>query len=259
MTMDEAVQLIAERAAKGPSKPKGRRARRRQEGRGDDKPPREAKAKAAQAEGQAQASAKPAGPERRRSRFQDLERCPANPKTARREREPAEQARDSRLSAHRRRQGRQARDRARLRIKGSDRIALKRLLAEMAEEGLLAGNRKGFKERGNLPPVTVLRSSPATRTASWSPSLSTWDAAEGERPRALVLRRAARPVGRAGARPGRPHPGAADPARGRATSPATATRPSRSSACRASSAGCSASSAPRRAAAASSIPSTARS
>jgi ribonuclease R len=41
-------------------------------------------------------------------------------------------------------------------IKGPDRVALKALLAEMAEEGLLQGNRKGFKEPGALPPVTVM-------------------------------------------------------------------------------------------------------
>src|SRR5262245_29226291 len=41
-------------------------------------------------------------------------------------------------------------------IKAGDRVALKQLLAEMAEEGLLSGNRKGFKEPGALPPVAVL-------------------------------------------------------------------------------------------------------
>jgi ribonuclease R len=41
-------------------------------------------------------------------------------------------------------------------IKGPERIALKQLLAEMTEEGLLEGNRKGFKQPGTLPPVTVL-------------------------------------------------------------------------------------------------------
>jgi ribonuclease R len=41
-------------------------------------------------------------------------------------------------------------------VKGGDRIALKQLLAEMTEEGLLSGNRKGFKEPGALPPVGVL-------------------------------------------------------------------------------------------------------
>ena len=41
-------------------------------------------------------------------------------------------------------------------VKGGDRIALKRLLAEMTEEGLLSGNRKRFKEPGILPPVAVI-------------------------------------------------------------------------------------------------------
>ena len=42
-------------------------------------------------------------------------------------------------------------------LKGGDRVALKSLLAEMAEEGLLQGNRKGFKERGHLPPGSLPR------------------------------------------------------------------------------------------------------
>jgi ribonuclease R len=41
-------------------------------------------------------------------------------------------------------------------VKGDDRVALKQLLAEMTEEGLLSGNRKAFKEPGALPPVAVL-------------------------------------------------------------------------------------------------------
>ncbi len=41
-------------------------------------------------------------------------------------------------------------------VKGGDRIALKQLLAEMTEEGLLSGNRKSFKQPGTLPPVAVL-------------------------------------------------------------------------------------------------------
>ncbi len=41
-------------------------------------------------------------------------------------------------------------------VKGEDRVALKRLLAEMTEEGLLEGNRKSFKKPGTLPPVAVL-------------------------------------------------------------------------------------------------------
>jgi ribonuclease R len=41
-------------------------------------------------------------------------------------------------------------------IKAGDRVALKQLLAEMADEGLLSGNRKGFRQPGALPSVTVL-------------------------------------------------------------------------------------------------------
>jgi ribonuclease R len=41
-------------------------------------------------------------------------------------------------------------------VKGGDRVALKQLLAEMTEDGLLSGNRKGFQQPGTLPPVAVL-------------------------------------------------------------------------------------------------------
>jgi ribonuclease R len=41
-------------------------------------------------------------------------------------------------------------------VKAGDRIALKQLLAEMADEGLLSGSRKGFRRPGALPPVAVL-------------------------------------------------------------------------------------------------------
>jgi ribonuclease R len=72
-------------------------------------------------------------------------------------------------------------------VKGGDRIALKGLLAEMAEEGLLAGNRKGFKERGHLPPVAVLQIVARDADGELIAEPVTWDRVEGERPRALVL------------------------------------------------------------------------
>ena len=81
-------------------------------------------------------------------------------------------------------------------VRGGDRIALKALLAEMAEEGLLAGNRKGFKERGHLPPVTVLEIVARDGDGELIGEPVVWDAAEGERPRALVL--TPRSSGRAG-------------------------------------------------------------
>ena len=37
-------------------------------------------------------------------------------------------------------------------IGGAERIDLKRLLAEMADDGTLAGNRKGLHKKGGLPP-----------------------------------------------------------------------------------------------------------
>ena len=72
-------------------------------------------------------------------------------------------------------------------IKGGDRIALKAMLGEMAAAGLLAGNRKGFKERGHLPPVAVLEIVARDAEGELIGEPVVWDAAEGERPRALVL------------------------------------------------------------------------
>jgi ribonuclease R len=72
-------------------------------------------------------------------------------------------------------------------VKGGDRVALKGLLAEMAQEGLLRGNRKGFKEHGHLPPVAVLEIVARDADGELIAEPVVWDAAEGERPRALVL------------------------------------------------------------------------
>jgi ribonuclease R len=83
-------------------------------------------------------------------------------------------------------------------LKGGDRLALKALLAEMAKEGLLRGNRRSFKEVGRLPPVAVVDI--VARDADGEPigEPAVWDAADGARPRVLVL--ADRGSGR-GARP----------------------------------------------------------
>jgi ribonuclease R len=89
-------------------------------------------------------------------------------------------------------------------IKGGDRIALKALLAEMAEEGVIAGNRKGFKERGHLPPVAVLEIVARDVDGELIAEPAVWDAAEGERPRALILAK------RGGPRSGEPALGLGD-------------------------------------------------
>ena len=116
LTMDEAVQLIAERAAKGPSKPRAGARKPRQEGRATCKPAANGKAKPAKPKAKSKRKGKASrpAPERRRSRLQDPH--DGGPQTQRSppRRGPAEQARHPRLPAHRRHQGRQARDRARL-------------------------------------------------------------------------------------------------------------------------------------------------
>ena len=43
------------------------------------------------------------------------------------------------------------------RLKGQEKIALKKLLADMAEEGLIDGKKSAYHRMGGLPKVTVLR------------------------------------------------------------------------------------------------------
>jgi ribonuclease R len=88
-------------------------------------------------------------------------------------------------------------------VKGNDRAALKRLLAEMADEGLLSGNRKGFKEPGTLPPVAVIEIVARDADGDLIAEPASWDGA-GERPRILVL------PARGKARAGEPAPGQGD-------------------------------------------------
>jgi ribonuclease R len=89
-------------------------------------------------------------------------------------------------------------------VRGGDRVALKNLLNEMAEEGLLSGNRKGFKERGKMPPVAVLEIVARDADGELIGEPAVWDASEGERPRVLVL------AGRGSARAGDPALGQGD-------------------------------------------------
>ena len=178
--MDEAVELIAERIAKGPSKPKGRRAAKKAQG--------GAKSEESQAQGLE-------GQEAEGRRDQrgcgvgsgPLAIVPRKPKEARRETGlPSKQQILDYLRTASAKSGKREIARA-FGIKGGDRIALKTLLAEMAEEGLLAGNRKSFKERGQLPPVAVLEIVARDKDGELIAEPAVWDAAEGPRPRALVL------------------------------------------------------------------------
>jgi ribonuclease R len=72
-------------------------------------------------------------------------------------------------------------------IKGGDRVALKQLLAEMADEGLLEGNRKGFKEPGALPPVAVLEIVARDEEGELIAEAASGEAGEAGRERVLVL------------------------------------------------------------------------
>ncbi len=71
-------------------------------------------------------------------------------------------------------------------IKGNDRVHLKRMLAELAEEGRLAGNRKAFRRKGGLPPVAVLEIVARDDDGELIAEPVTWSDEEGLRPRARI-------------------------------------------------------------------------
>jgi len=72
-------------------------------------------------------------------------------------------------------------------IKGGDRIALKQLLAEMADEGLLSGDRKALRTKGGLPPVTVIEVKRRDDDGDLVAEPVVWDEADGPRPSVLLL------------------------------------------------------------------------
>ena len=158
LTMDEAVQLIAERIAKGPWQAQG--------------PPCQEAKWGQERRGQAQGRQGEEAEGRRDQRGRGVAfRNPRDsaPQTQRSppRRGPAEQATDSRLSAHRLRQGRQARDRARLRRQG--RRPHRAEDPARRDGGGGPAHRQPQELQGardTCPPWRCCRSSPATRTAS---------------------------------------------------------------------------------------------
>ena len=244
LTMDEAVQLIAERAAKGPSKSKRRSAKPKAEKPAKaDKPakaetnprprpqPRQAKpksktaTKSAEAKGQGQRGGgiripQRGGPQTRKQPAAAPGSCRPGTKFSRFSKPPA--ARPASV-----------RSRATSPSRATTASPSRALLTEMADEGLLTGNRKGFKERGKLPPVAVLEIMARDKDGELVAEPAVWDSSEGERPKVLVI------DSKKSGDPARPRSARAiafwralraSPTR---TSTATATRPSRSSACRA--------------------------
>jgi ribonuclease R len=72
-------------------------------------------------------------------------------------------------------------------IKGGDKIGLKALLAEMADDGLLVGNRKAMKRHGQVPPVAVLEIVDRDDEGELVAEPVAWEEDAGPRPRILVL------------------------------------------------------------------------
>ena len=77
-------------------------------------------------------------------------------------------------------------------IKGDARIGLKRLLAEMTDEGLLSGTRKEMHETGKLPPVTVLEITGRDDDGDLIAHPAVWKSSDGDPPSVLVLAHRAR-------------------------------------------------------------------
>jgi ribonuclease R len=71
-------------------------------------------------------------------------------------------------------------------VKGSDRIALKALLREMADDGLIAGSRRKLTRPGVLPPVTVLEIVSRDRDGEFIARPAVWDEEHGATPRILM-------------------------------------------------------------------------
>ncbi|MDO9384271.1 MAG: ribonuclease R [Hyphomicrobiaceae bacterium] len=74
-------------------------------------------------------------------------------------------------------------------IKGGAKIGLKKLLAEMAGEGTLIGNRREMHEPGSVPPVAVLEVTGRDDDGDLIGKPAVWDLADGERPSVLILAR----------------------------------------------------------------------
>ena len=71
-------------------------------------------------------------------------------------------------------------------IKGDNRVALKKLLQEMADEGHLSGNRKALQEKGRLPTVTTFDIVGRDADGDLIAEPQIWSAGDGPKPKAIV-------------------------------------------------------------------------
>jgi len=87
-------------------------------------------------------------------------------------------------------------------VKGSDRVALKALLRDMADDGLIAGSRRKLTRPGSLPPVSVLEITGRDADGEFIARPATWDEEHGPAPRILMTesKRDAGPVAGVGDR-----------------------------------------------------------
>ena len=72
-------------------------------------------------------------------------------------------------------------------IKGADRIPLKALLRDMADEGLISGTRRRLARPGALPPVTVLEIASPDADGEFIARPAVWDEEHGPAPRILMV------------------------------------------------------------------------
>lgn len=72
-------------------------------------------------------------------------------------------------------------------IKGGDRIALKALLRDMTDDGLIAGSRRKLTRPGVLPPVTVLEIAGRDADGEFIAKPASWDEEHGPAPRILMI------------------------------------------------------------------------
>ncbi|HSD91752.1 MAG TPA: ribonuclease R [Methyloceanibacter sp.] len=71
-------------------------------------------------------------------------------------------------------------------IKGGDRIALKKLLRDMADDGLIAGSRRKLSRPGTLPPVTVLEITGRDAEGEFVARPAVWEEEHGPAPRIVM-------------------------------------------------------------------------
>jgi ribonuclease R len=71
-------------------------------------------------------------------------------------------------------------------IKGADRIELKRMLKELADDGLISNTKRRMREPGCVPPVAVIEIAGRDRDGEFHAAPVSWDASDGPPPKILV-------------------------------------------------------------------------